>query len=1622
MDRNESRFILTPNPVALTGQKNMALDLRPGESLYSFLHRHVPGLDEGKWIAVINGNVVERQDWFTTFPKDGQLIELRGDVAGKSVLMIVAMVALTIFTFGIGAAAAFSVYGAMTAAGFGAMGATLAATAVYMVGAMLIQKVLGPKQETPAAQDTSSRNSLSGTNNRMRPYEPFGLLFGENVRIAPDVLSRPYGYFEGDEQYMDMILTPGFNVDSIGPFMNGTTPLLDYQDVKVYHNNFSGMPSVDIPMMTNTLELPGGRLSADDKGTPGPIINRTTGQNTIKFMVGISYTLYGVTRKGKDSYNQETVRVMWRKAGTTNWNTRDFAIRNIDKKEHRVNWTFDVEEGTWDIQVQALGRNSTGNSDQQSFQLTSIITVRPDTTDYSYVPRVGINMKATGQLNGAPNELTCLATAKPTQVWNGTAWETKHTSNPGAQILQYLRGIYSDKGELLAGMGLPDEEINIESLKAFMLHCARNKFEYRFWITDKRSHENVIQSIANCAMGQMTTAGGLWTATWAAEDQPFTGVVNMATMTDASFEVSYTMANAADGIEYAYYDPTTEKVETVRVKSPDSDPNLEPLNPATVSGEGVTDPEHAAKMARYFLGQSLYQYKDISYGTSAEALSYRRMDRLMLQHDLTQWGFGGRVVSAVKLPGGRVEVTLDEKVPPFPTPYLGIRALGERTCRVFNVVAFTEPTNVITLKHGVGGSGDVWPADMPFPVPGTAPNFIWMYDFKSTPGYPVRVVSIEADYDCNAKVAVVWEGPEFWNYVYRGVYERPDNASSLPQKVRADNLRARDYQVVQGDTTFTEVQLQWDVTGSNPYSHVYMAGEDGVLMQVGSNLTTRSHTVRLDHFQAYTFVVTPYGEDFKPGVSARLDYRPQTMGFGPALVDYFDVIDQDGGIRKYDWGFFDTTTITADFVGVNVRHILAVDGTPKPAWETMEPVGNNDGFHSTAFEAVIPKAGKWTFAIRSLNSAGVLSDEAIYVTKTLGKNIGEFHNETTQDIVDLFNKINDEAQQRIDDIKEVTDKISKETQDRIDADKTEADARKAEVTRLEGDIATNVQSILNEKLERVAAIEAEAVLRQTGDDSLAYQISQISAGTGTQFDSKKIWYFDTTNEGWTGTAANGFLDPGTAVAQSPSGLGVNGAEYRYIKMRVQRDGNPVWKGEVTWTLTDGTTGSAIMDEPQWDVNGIGTVDLVDIPWATGELDHFSLQLGNSVDATNKFLYDWIAVGRPTPGASVAMVQDETKARVQADLVEAQRRETLAVQMRGDYTGTDAAAVTTGLLFSEKTLRIDGDRILGQRIDTMQIAQDDLSVKITDETQARIDGDTALGLRITNLSAEVDGKASAAALQSLETRVENTEDGLVAVSESVQKLDAQLIGTHAGDGTDDAHVGDPDVYAGNLSVYTAIADATHAMSRQVIALNAEFGDFKSEVNSELLAMSTEVSALGREVTDIKVQLNGKASAQALQLLEARVDENENGVAVNADAITRLTGQVAGKAEASAVSALQIQVTDLNGKVNANSTAINQVNARVDGKAEASVVQQLSATVSTQDGRITAINAQYFLSVDAGGRVGGMKIGNNGQTVDFTVLSDKFVITSPVGGRRLEYSNGNIRVYDENNRLRVRMGVW
>lgn len=1058
------RLIVTPHPMLLDGQRNVVWEARAGESLYAILQRNVPELDGQRWEVCIGGRAVERHLWHHTYPKQGQVIEVRGGV-GRAALMVVAMIALTYFTFGAGAMAG-GAFGAATGAGtfFGASGmlAAALATGTFMAGSMLINKVLGPKQPKASSSDQDSVYSISGARNQLRPYEPFPLLFGR-MRITPDLLSKPYTWYEGNDQYLGILLSAGINVGRIEQLYSGDTPLSNYEGVQVTHAGYTEMPEQAIPLFSNVDTIDGAELPDD-----ATWVQRTTSADTVRIQINLEYILGGQGTSGKNYYVNETVESQYRVLGATNWMplvTRTFRSEKFDVR--RATLAMDVERGQYEVRVRMLGQgNYSGkNTQKNDFQWTQLSSVQADDADYTGIARSGVRIKATGQLNGSPDELRGEAFAKPIPEWNGAAWITKESSNPGAQCVAYARGI-SEGGRLLAGMALSDDQIDLASWKAFTLHCAANGYTYDHYIKDARSHADVLSSIARAGFGEITWAGGRLGVVWAAQEQPLSGVANMATIKKGQFQVDYTLVNAADGIEYTYLDSETWEAKTLRVPAPGV---TTMLNPAQVSGEGVSTEQHAARMARWHLAQSLYQYKDISYSTDIEHLSYQRMSLLAMQHDMTQWGYGGRVQAAVNA-SGTVTLTLDEPVPAPATgnAYIGLRIPGERVYRVLRVQSFVGESDTITLA-------EAWPGDAPLPgntEANPAHDTLWIYDFKQTPGYRVRVTSIEPESDLKgASIRCVPEGPEFWDYVLNGHYIPAPNQSLLQTRPVASNLRITEQQIVQGDTTFTELTATFDITGPVGTTIVRAAGPDGELQDVAQTVT-RTATWRINEPGQYTIVVRPYSPDGEAGVAVQAVYTTQGAGVPPVLVDLFDVQERSGGVRLYTWGWLEDTMQSPDFAGVEIRYTAG--NVPLPDWDAMTPLGES-GYYTAPFESVLPPAGEWTIAARSRNTSGQLSESMRVVSRAFGPNLGEIiagldPEDVTQQLIDIQLAIEAERLARF-------NGDAQEALDRANAIADEAQQRQ--------------QQINTERAQREAAVAAErARIDAIDDDEIISQVEK----------------------------------------------------------------------------------------------------------------------------------------------------------------------------------------------------------------------------------------------------------------------------------------------------------------------------------------------------------------------------------------------------------------------------------------------------------------------------------------------------------------------------------------------------
>ncbi len=579
-----------------------------------------------------------------------------------------------------------------------------------------------------------------------------------------------------------------------------------------------------------------------------------------------------------------------------------------------------------------------------------------------------------------------------------------------------------------------------------------------------------------------------------------------------------------------------------------------------------------------------------------------------------------------------------------------------------------------------------------------------------------------------------------------------------------------------------------------------------------------------------------------------------------------------------------------------------------------------------------------------------------------------------KDLVSDITDLGDDIQSARNDISTVT-KESAATKAGLAQEVTD---RKKAIT---DEAAARGQALLTEKNERVADISNVNQTIQTTSESLAQQIAQVSAGTGSQFDPAKIWYFDSTVEGWSGngtpTIVNGWLRPANHASDpyvtSPATLGITAAAYRFLKLRIRKVGSPAWAGEIRWrnAASFNETNRFVVGEPAYNADGVATLECDDIPWlAETTINQIRLDLSSKQDATNYFLIDWVAIGRPTPGAGMAALQQETTARVTGDQAEATARETLATQIRGGYTGDDPSKLASGLLYTERQARI-----------TAQEAEVTERKKLESTVNAN---QASVTQELATLTTEQEAQAT-------------TLSGLQVT-----------VGKNTADIT---------------TVTKAVADNNKAQTTALAAVKATTDQNTSDISTETTARTDADSALGRRIDTLKVDVDGNTASRDAGIVGNVTNALANFTAFSDQRVTFAVGETKTMAEitdvrktaADATSAMAEQVTTLKATVEndgkTNAAAITRIDKAVTDleSATATSIEQVTAaigdtnaSVQTTSKAVADINdklgAQWGVKVqvEANGvkRIAGIQLGIDATgSSNFLISADTFAVYNP-----------------------------
>ena len=401
-------------------------------------------------------------------------------------------------------------------------------------------------------------------------------------------------------------------------------------------------------------------------------------------------------------------------------------LSNATSKPLRRTLKMSVPVGQYEVRVRKITGDSSSDRNVRNISWSALRSYQTDTASYLGQTRLGVKIRASGQLNGVMQQLSCTATAF-CEAWDGSNWVWSATRNPAWWYRDFAKGRFDANGRRLYGAGLPLSQIDQEAIKAWGAFCTAEGLTFDAVLDRPVTSADWLNSIGRCGLGSPSYGSGTLGAVWDARNQPVTAVYSMANILRGTFSVEYITERLADEIICTFINPDKGwQQDQVRVLAPGV---TSPERPSTVELLGCTTPAMAGKFANTLGANQVYRRRRITWESDFEGFVSQRGDVVLLSHDLTQWGYSGRIVAVVGS-----TVTLDRSVPRNGLiEYIGITQ-PNGTTTIYDVTPGIDGDEVDTLVLAVA------------PTLQAGQRLVdhrFTFSPLATPGKKVKIVSVQ---------------------------------------------------------------------------------------------------------------------------------------------------------------------------------------------------------------------------------------------------------------------------------------------------------------------------------------------------------------------------------------------------------------------------------------------------------------------------------------------------------------------------------------------------------------------------------------------------------------------------------------------------------------------------------------------------------------------------------------------------------------------------------------------------------------------------------------------------------------------------------------------------------------
>lgn len=949
------QLVIVRNPFDVTKKETQEVIYREAMPLSAYFS------EPGAWQYSVNGVLCAAD----AIPADGDCVVVVPHVEGKVFGMILS-VGLSFLTAGIAGGAILG--------GLSLGWRMVTAIAIGMIGGSLVSRLNRPRIDMSNTEQ-SQTYGWAGTSTLTGQGHPLAITYG-SMKSGGVLLSR-HIISDGARQYLHLL------------YCAGEGELQDIRNIRINENpagNYNGV-QIDIRLGTNdqtvipnfadsyadqqlNYELSDGWSTHEVQG------NQCTGlELTVALPNGLYYSndSGGMSRTGVTleaecrivGSNEEWLRLpLCNVTGTDAFLTRKngawaksltgasisggydgYIIDTTNKAIYRVYRFENLPPGRYEVRMRCAAKYGTSVRHVNRVYWSQLTQIVYDDFVHPGKALIGIRALATEQLSGNDPTVTWVQERSKVYIWNPytKTYEEQRADNPAWACYDILHQCRKIGGRYIV-RGEPAERLSYDMFKAWAEQCAAKGYTFNYIYDSAMQVWEALRYPETVGRGKVIMQGTRFTCVYDYAAQP-SQLFTVGNIKQDSFKEEFQGTQGrANVIEISFMNAAKNyERDVLPVFSDDYDVSESLSTPTQIELMGCTDLKQAYAHGKHALRANKYELRTCTFDAFVDAIACTIGDVILLQHDVTAWGSGGRVVSV-----DGTAVTLD-------------RTVTMATGKQYRLMVRDSKTDVLHTYEVQSVDGAVVTLAQAAEI---AVDDLYTFGEATKEAKPFRILSITKGMtEQTCKITCM----EYYPELYAG------DDSDVPiikyttgsNELRVQNLIVtRAIRILDDGTALCDLAASWQLPRGMTAKQIKVEYQD---IWKDASFSTYGYydgsttSVLIENIRTaspYFVRVTCYNE---LGVAGRyvMVSNANNLNRTPSKVLGFRVKQDDGNssVLRLQWGF----SGEKDIAGYRL-----FDGANKQIEDLI--CGNS-------YKYFISNSGTYTFKIKSVNRSGAVSAE-----------------------------------------------------------------------------------------------------------------------------------------------------------------------------------------------------------------------------------------------------------------------------------------------------------------------------------------------------------------------------------------------------------------------------------------------------------------------------------------------------------------------------------------------------------------------------------------------------------------------------------------------------------------------